>query len=518
MRRKIFQDFETEHGIALAVMCYGFIHAVISRIPGPALALDDVKLNIVTQSFEFGYMPENPPLFEWLLLVAQSFTGPTLLSFLIIKYGLLTLTGVFVFKTADLLFNDKKWAALTVGSLIFYFQLTWNYHQVFTHSAVLITAIAFFWFSFLSLLREPSLPRFVHLGLAFGIGCLAKYSFFASAPLAFGAALSIRKYRERILTSHGIISLIIALLIVAPHLFWLLTENADVAETATKRLQGTSAPYFARISSGIPSALWGIASFFVILIPIGGYVLGGRLTKSDVQFDPIITLCWRAALAGAGALMFAVIVLGMDRMAERYAIPFLFPAIFVVAATMRQVSAQHLGSEQTTMPVVSKLKVAILSLAVLGIGLRTVEAFIAGAPFCSKCRQWIPYEPMAEMIVENGYQDAILIGMDDHISGNLRRLFPNNTVLSASLVHYTPPELLALEKSMEPRKSVCILIWAPDVADVPSFVSDDLDPSDIISIEAPWRHPLGKAPWRATRWHLARLDQHQRLSQLMCRL
>ncbi|MEZ5917693.1 MAG: hypothetical protein R3C40_09060 [Parvularculaceae bacterium] len=42
---------------------------------------------MLTQSWRGGYLPENPPLFEWMLIAVQGLAGPALAGFLVVKYA-----------------------------------------------------------------------------------------------------------------------------------------------------------------------------------------------------------------------------------------------------------------------------------------------------------------------------------------------------------------------------------------------------------------------------------------------
>ena len=64
------------------------------------LPQDDVTSNILAQTFEPGYALKQPPLYEWMLWAVQRVTGPTLPSFLLLKYGLLTATFAFLYLVA----------------------------------------------------------------------------------------------------------------------------------------------------------------------------------------------------------------------------------------------------------------------------------------------------------------------------------------------------------------------------------------------------------------------------------
>ncbi|MEO0400204.1 MAG: glycosyltransferase family 39 protein [Pseudomonadota bacterium] len=497
-------------GVVFFFMLYGCLHGLATRAAGPALALDDVKLNIVTQSFQRGYMPENPPLFEWLLLLVQSAVGPTLLSFIIVKYALLTVAGVFTYFAARDVFDDRPWAALTAGALILFYQLGWNYHQAFTHSAALIACVAIFWRMLFATMKRGRLVDYVGLGVALGLGALSKYSFVAVAPIAFAAAaLAAPAFRRALVAPKIIASFVVAFLVAAPHILWLATENADVAASAAARLQGEAAPYGERVAKGAPHALWAIVSYFLIASPVAAVVFGAQSLDLRVSLRDasacVRTAAW-ATLGGAGGLIAVVFLLGMDSMQERYAIPFLFPCVFALMA----------AAKANATPSRIRTFASVIGMVMLaGVGLRGVEAARAGAPFCEKCRQWIPYDPLAAAIAENGFETYTLVGYDDHIAGNLRRLFPESRVLSMHMPFYTPP---LYRSGAGSGAELCVLIWSPDLAAPPPALIKRFDPQKSLRVAAPWRHPLKEDGWRMTEWRLEPLTRDSRLAKRLCRL
>ena len=73
---------------------------------------------------------KQPPLYEWMLWSVQRVTGPTLPSFLLFKYGLLTATFGFLYLVAKRIFTDQRWAAtLAALSPLMLYQIGWNLHE-----------------------------------------------------------------------------------------------------------------------------------------------------------------------------------------------------------------------------------------------------------------------------------------------------------------------------------------------------------------------------------------------------
>lgn len=76
-------------GVVAIGLAYGLVYTSMRLAISHNLPQDDVTANILAQTLEPGYVVRQPPLHEWLLWSVQRLTGPTLLSFLTIKYGLL---------------------------------------------------------------------------------------------------------------------------------------------------------------------------------------------------------------------------------------------------------------------------------------------------------------------------------------------------------------------------------------------------------------------------------------------
>jgi hypothetical protein len=72
-------------GVVSLGVLYGLVYSTLRLSISHNLPVDDVKSNVYTQTLELGYVPKQPPLYEWLLWLVQHVTGPTLPSFLILN-------------------------------------------------------------------------------------------------------------------------------------------------------------------------------------------------------------------------------------------------------------------------------------------------------------------------------------------------------------------------------------------------------------------------------------------------
>ena len=480
---------------------YALLHAGAARLAGPTLALDDAKLNVVAQSFQRGYLPANPPLFEWLLILAQHVAGPGALGFALVKTTFFAAAGGFAYLAAKELLPNRLWAALCALSLLLLFQFGWNYHQAFTHTTALIAATAFFWFALARLLRAGSMRDYALLGVALGVGLMAKYSF-AGAVLAAFAALALQREGRRALANPRLLlSLAIAALLLAPHASWVAVNNAGLAEGMTTRLtEGGVEPHWRRAAQGVPSALGVMIAFFLPLGLVATALLRRTLPDLASAPSPGLRLARDATLIGAAGLLAAVVIVGMGRMEDRYVIPFLYPAVFVIAAALMRAPGERANA--------TILAFCAASFAVFCLGFKLATVLRPGPPFCDSCRQFVVFEPLRDALVSRGFAgEGTLVGFDETTAGNLRRLFPQARILAWSLPAYAPPQA--------PSGAPCFFVWSLDLGPAPpETLLAGIGEAQAARVESLTR-PLARER-RRTEWTVAAIEPDGPIYDQIC--
>lgn len=481
-------------GVMAAALLYSAMNAAITLAVGPALALDDVKLNVLTQSLQGGYLPDNPPLFEWTLYAVQLAFGPTLASFVAVKSIFLFATAAFTFLAAREASGDARAGAVAALALPLIPQLGWSFHQTLTHSAALFAATAFFWFALLRLERRNGAFDFALLGLAIGAGFLSKYSFLAAAVAAIAAASLHAPLRQRLLAPKALLGALMAAAIAAPHLFWSAANDFETAAFVQERLV-VEGGHAQRAIEGLSSVLWATISFLALpAVLAAGAAKSPEIRRSALSDSTLLSIAGLLAAAAA---------FGISNFQERYAIPFLYPAYLWLAVTT--CASAGAGRFLRATGVVSVALVAAFAAA------RTAEVAAPGRPFCDDCRQHIPYAYLRSEIERLGAQEASLVGFDDHTAGNLRRMFPRARVISSHQPFYTPPAAGALRD--------CFFIWSLDLAPPPpSEVVEQFDPAGVSRAGGAWRRRMrGDAELRETIWAIAAVAPDTPFGADLCR-
>lgn len=484
-------------GVAAAALLYAGLNASLTLAAGPALALDDVKLNVLTQSLQGGYLPDNPPLFEWALYVAQLAFGPTLASFVAVKSLFLAATAIFTFLAAREAGADTRIAAAAALALPLIPQFGWSFHQTLTHSTALFAATAFFWFALLRLERRR-LVDYALLGVAIGAGFLSKYSFLAAASAALIAALMRAPLRDALLSPKIAVTALAAGAVAAPHLLWALSADLQAAQLLHDRLADKGGR-LTRAAERLGAVFWAAISFLAPAAIAASITLRRDLRKIAASGRDIFS---DAALLSFGGLVVAVAAFGLANFQERYAIPFLFAGFLWVILLA--------GRAAVSEGAIKALVASSLALVVVFTGARVAEIIRPGAPFCDECRQHIPYANLQQALGAAGAEKATLVGFDDHTAGNLRRLFPRARVLSAHLPSYKPPPA---------APGACYFIWSADIAPPP-------DPSAIAQLDrtkraqagGAWRRVMaGEDDARTTIWQINEVDMARPIGAALCR-
>lgn len=479
------------------VLLYCAAHAAVTLASGPALALDDVKLNVLTQSWQAGYLPDNPPLFEWTLILAQGVFGPTLASFVAVKYFFLIATAAFTYLALRECGAERRAAAAGALLLPLIPQIGFAYHQSLTHSAALLAATAFFWFALLRMERRRGLADFALLGVAIGVGAVAKYAFLPAAAIALAVAFVRPPMRSALLRPQLAATVAIAALLTAPHFFWLVETQERVAALFQQRLNGAGGRW-ARAGEGLASSVWAIAAFFAPMLVILFVADRRSLRRLWSRRD---SLLFASTAAASISILAAVLLLALSNFQERYALAFLFPGfLWLIATSARVDDAPRL---------LSALVGASATLSLATAGVRAVEALAPGRPFCTSCRQHIPYDHLQRAVEAKANVDDTLVAFDDNTAGNLRRLFPKMPVISALQIYYAPPARSGGD---------CLFIWSTDISPPPlQSALDQLGDTRFERAGGSWRRRMnGEKEFRSTWWTIAEIGRSTPLRAALC--
>ena len=488
-----------ERGVLLVLLValgYACVHVGFRIWASSVLGEDDVYDNLLAQDLRLGYEIRQPPLYDWVLWAVQQVTGPTLWSFLLVKYAALTATAGFLYLAAVRILGSRLWAFLTVESLALIYQIAWRYHEGFTHQVLAMVAVAATLWALLRIIDGQRLSDFALLGVIAGLGGLTEPSYSVYLVCLLAAAALQPGLRRRVLRPGLLLSLVVALLIAAPFLWWLLGDPRHLRQlTRAANASG------AQVLRGMIDAARGPVLYLSPLIFFMPFVFPGflKIAGGDLLRRPsrapdgdLSQLVLHGALIAVLASLGGAVALGIGG----YAIHALMPLYVSSVVWLFSVAMRAHGAELGTRRF-ARLAAAIAVLALLA---RIANMFVLD-PVCKTCRWGVPYAALAEDLRKHGLGRGVIATFEHPVGGNLRALLPESTFVSRRYPHFTP-------RSFDPAQRPLALVWSDefDLAYAKRFL-DELLPAGRSLEEArrvvvPWRHLWKPEGYRTSVWNV----------------
>lgn len=423
--------------IAIAA-AYSLIHAGFRLLASNVLGEDDVIDIVLVQDLRVAYdvFPRQPPLYNWVLWSVQQFTGPTLESFLLIKYGALVASASFLFLAARRALGDSLFALLTVESLALIYSISWRYHEGFTHEVGAMTAVLATTWLFLRYAQDGGRGNLIALSIAMGLGVLTEPAYTVFVAVLLAAACLQPSLRARLLRPQLAGVFLGALLIASPYLFWLMEERSRHAWLTGLWADGWSLNW-----DGVWDSLRGPVAYLSPLIFIIPAVFPGwlRTAWADLRRSPVDgsdnapdygLLFLHAACLAIAVSVFGALVLEIGGLAVHVLMPLYLTTVIWIFDVARRCGAAPLAVKRF-----GQLAIAIAAVAFVA---RMANLFVMD-PVCQTCRWGIPYAKLAKEIEARGFEgQGTIVSLEHELSGNLRQLFPEAKIVARGYPGFTP--------------------------------------------------------------------------------
>jgi hypothetical protein len=487
-------------GVLLAAGLYSLLHVGARLLASLNLGEDDPLEEILIQTLAPSYLPGQPPLYDWLLWLLEQATGQGAVKFQLLKYGLLTAACGFIFLAARrVMKGDAFWAFLSVEALALIYQISWRFHEGFTHQVGAMCAVAATFWALLRVVEERRPADFAVLGLAAGLGVLTTNAYWVFLAALLTAAMLQPAIRRAVLRP-GL--LLTAALIGGPYALWLAHTPDGLAAILPALAVGEAAAPAKLVLTGIRRAfteplmylaplIFIYPLFFPRMVP--GVLRTARLRPNRAATPDFEQLLLHMTLLCIGALILGAVLFGVHKYATHALMPlFLTTLIWLTAQARRAASDQ--GQ-------IRRFVIAAAGVAIIAFCGRAANMYVQ-EPVCQICRWGVPYAELAEAMKRAGAGGQILVA-DKELGGNLRRFFPDARVALAGMPAYAPPGFDA--------SAAVTLVW--DAADKPDRtlavlrgIRPDL-PAGILqtsrAIDLTWRGHLWKPDgYRVSSWRL----------------
>ncbi len=478
-------------GVVVFWLGYGVLHSIFRLNVSHTLSLDDSRSNELVQELALGYQNQQPPLYEWLLWAAQQFLGTGIESTLFIRYSLIAGIGIACYGAVRAALKDERWAAAASLSLAASYPVGWTFHEWGTQTILLCIACFATMHAVINWLEKPSWRAAFWLGIAIGLGLLAKFSYVLTIAGLFVATLSISETRRALCDRRLLLTASIALLMISPYWFWLVSANVSVASAVTKKMILEQQPYLVRVLTG----LWRLAiSIPLFLLPWLAFIAlcapkAFDFRKSAVAPAGLVErLVLRTIIAAALLAALGVVVIGATNIAERYMHAIAIIAPIYVFARIQRFDPHRLA--------VRPIVVFAISVALIVVGIRVAAEWGAFAGPQQKRRSWqIPYQSFVMKLKERGIDRGTVVTANVRDAGNLRAFLPNLRVIGLDSLRVLHPPLRPGDSSL------CTVVYLDADADDPKIPRGS-PPERIEVIE----RPVWFGATRKGTWYVAKLD------------
>jgi len=274
----------------------------------PRLLATSLPLDVVTNGgipwgneWQWGYF-EHPPLPSWLVAAWFDAAGDT--GIFLLSQAAVVLTYVFVFLLGREIM-PAKWAA--VGTIlltgVYYFSIP---TPEFNHGIAQLPLWAGAIFAYYKALQTRGIAWWLALGLAAGLGMLAKYSTAILLAVIVLHALSTARTRTVFRSAGPYLAIGVCLVVLAPHLAWLVHNHFPTIDYAVRRA--------GRAHSFVQRPLVALQFFFTQVLDIAPAfaiaAFGGLVTRETLRRRALDGDGWFLLALGVGpALLTAMVAL-----------------------------------------------------------------------------------------------------------------------------------------------------------------------------------------------------------------
>lgn len=427
----------------LLLSVYPVFHLLVRLAVSEGLEYDEAEQLVLTQSLALGYpsVAAQPPLYTWLQYAFFAVFGMNMFSLAALRTILQIVTQVTLFRSGVMILGDRTLALLAALSLWVIPQYSVESMRK-THTVLATCLAALLLYALLRVWMVGGVASYLWLGAILGLGILAKYNFLIYAGALALAALSTAPFRGRVLDPRMGLALVVAAVLVVPHLVWLLDHLASATtQIGTRMDMGTARPWsLKRVRHSLYS--FGKDPFVYVLPPVALHLgVFGRpreaLSEAAAALARLLQRFWLFAL---GILVVAVVIIAMARFREHWMQPFL--VMLPLYLFLRRPSASP--SPRRVVIFAAVLATVILLL----MGWRFVEVW-EGHHFRALSRLNTPYPDLARQITEAGFRDGVIVADHNLLGGNLRFALQDAAVVTTSMAEagaVVPP-------------GPCLIVW-----------------------------------------------------------
>ena len=209
-----------------------FLWTLIPSISNLNLPLDTIEALAWGSNLEWGFN-KHPPLSAFIVSIFYLIFGSNDWSYYLLSQICVVISFLIVWKLSKDFFTNKVFSLLSImllETIVFFNYTTPEFNVYVCQLPLKAAAVYFFWKG----LNLGSLKHWILTGVFCALGVLTHYSFIFIIISLFIYFIFFKKKNKKI-NQYFLISLIIFLTILAPHILWLIENNIETISYAFKR-------------------------------------------------------------------------------------------------------------------------------------------------------------------------------------------------------------------------------------------------------------------------------------------
>jgi hypothetical protein len=447
-RRDLWSELAAPSSVVSFLLLYCAIHFLVRYLLSPNFTLDESEQMLFGQSLQWGYRFRHPPLITWLTWGTLTATGNGRAAFFFLKYAIMAVGLAAYFAAARIVIRDVRMAAMATFALLTTFVMGFLPHVDLMHTVLLATMLAAFLWAGARILTRGTPRDYLLLAAITGLGILSKYVFLV-LPVAYGIAIALTpRLRARIKTGPLILSIVLALAIVAPYAWWSYTHEYSLFALAKTITKGQG-PEFSPVNwlVGTGDLIWAFISFglpLIAIFPLLYWPACKPLTITDDEDRDWLRLYEITMIAGLLMMWGAVFFIGTEAFKARWMHQIAMPLPIYLFLRARIAQAGDRANK------IFAAVALVFALAVVGARVYIYETH---AKDCKECREYWPMQTYARDFKRVGFDHGTILAETYDLGGNLRGVFPQARVVTPGYpVQVFGPSVAG----------PCLLVWEGD--------------------------------------------------------
>lgn len=293
-----------------------------------ALELEDAEQAYYSQWLRWGY-DDQPPLYTWLQYIINQVFGVQKVSFSLLRglifAGILLLMGQF---TSNMLKNRRKVELAVFGLVLLPVFIDLTFRRL-SHTSLLCLAILATFLVVQRLLHHKTWTNYALFGLILSVGMMSKYNYILFLAAFCFALIFDSLLRQVLFNKKMILSILLIVLFLFPHFFWLLGPEGYLPELQESIAQKTenSAENGLYVIGPLSSL---VLTLIKLILPLL-VVFAVAFFQKNVTFrKPKMDWFLKLALAQLVVLVLFFVILNVQKVEERWLMPLLLPFMILL--------------------------------------------------------------------------------------------------------------------------------------------------------------------------------------------